>query len=78
MAGSSGSGVSAAQVRRMTEEQLGFCVYCFERRPLTLEHVEPLSRGGAHDLSNAVMACMSCNASKRAKPLLYWLATRGN
>lgn len=32
-----------------------------------IDHRIPLSRGGAHDPSNIVLACASCNLSKHDK-----------
>jgi 5-methylcytosine-specific restriction endonuclease McrA len=45
----------------------GCCFYCKRKRPLTMDHVVPLSRGGAHAAYNIVAACHSCNASKGAR-----------
>lgn len=46
------------------------CAYCRERRPLTIDHVQPLAKGGAHTAANVVPACQSCNSRKgdRAAP----------
>ena len=38
------------------------------------DHVDPIALGGLHDAGNVVPACRRCNASKRAHPLLLWLA----
>jgi len=46
------------------------CFYCGEKRPLTIDHVIPLSKGGLHTASNIVPACKSCNSSKQDK---LWL-----
>lgn len=46
------------------------CHYCQSwtaKKLRTLDHCTPLARGGAHTASNLVMACLSCNASKRDK-----------
>ncbi|MBX7127387.1 MAG: HNH endonuclease [Cyclobacteriaceae bacterium] len=40
------------------------CQYCGTRRELTLDHVVPSSRGGAHTWTNLVTACKRCNARK--------------
>ncbi len=37
-------------------------------RERTLDHVVPLSRGGADTLENVVLACRSCNARKGVRP----------
>jgi 5-methylcytosine-specific restriction endonuclease McrA len=41
------------------------CVYCGKTNaPLEIEHVIPRSRGGSDRVSNLVLACHDCNASK--------------
>lgn len=40
------------------------CQYCGSRRDLTLDHVLPTSRGGAHNWTNVVTACRRCNHRK--------------
>lgn len=49
------------------------CVYCGSTENLTLDHVVPISKGGAHHQENLVISCGSCNSSKRDKPLEEWL-----
>ena len=41
------------------------CYYCGKKAELTLDHFEPLAKGGAHCLSNFVFACHPCNSRKR-------------
>ena len=41
------------------------CYYCGQKCNLTLDHFEPLSKGGAHCVSNFVFCCFSCNSRKR-------------
>lgn len=40
------------------------CQYCGSTKKLTLDHVLPRSRGGAHTWDNVVAACESCNSTK--------------
>ncbi len=40
------------------------CQYCGTRKDLTLDHVIPSSRGGAHSWLNLATACKRCNAKK--------------
>lgn len=52
------------------------CIYC--RRRLTdgnrtLDHMDPISRGGQHSAANLVECCNSCNATKSSKPFSEWL-----
>ena len=41
------------------------CYYCGKKTKLTLDHFEPLAKGGAHCVSNFVFACHPCNSRKR-------------
>lgn len=41
------------------------CCYCGRKSKLTLDHFDPLAKGGAHCISNVVFACSSCNSKKR-------------
>lgn len=41
------------------------CYYCGKKSELTLDHFEPLAKGGAHCVSNFVFACFFCNSRKR-------------
>ena len=71
-----GRGVTAAQWRKVLADSLGLCAYCNERRPLEMDHIEPLARHGAHDIDNITAACRPCNSSKSDTPLIVWLARR--
>lgn len=51
----------------------GECSYCGNvTEDYELEHVVPLSSGGANTLSNITVACPSCNRSKHNRALLTW------
>ena len=53
------------------------CHYCKAVSPgtgMTMDHVIPMSAGGAHDLSNLVVCCKSCNSSKQDKLPEVWLS----
>lgn len=46
------------------------CQYCgqhFSMKKLTVDHVQPLSRGGRHKWENVVAACSPCNNKKGNK-----------
>ena len=50
------------------------CIYCGSTtKPLEVDHIIALSKGGLHIKDNLVAACRNCNASKHAKPLEEWL-----
>lgn len=48
------------------------CIYCGNKKDLTLEHILPRSRGGPDTTDNAVMVCKTCNSSKGDKRLYEW------
>lgn len=72
-----GAGITAEDIKSISAMQRGLCVYCKEKKPLTLDHIAPLARGGAHDVGNAQMICKSCNSSKCAKDPIAFAQSRG-
>ena len=53
-----------AEIRKL---QGGRCAICAKKKTLTLDHIVPIARGGAHTRKNAQLLCRSCNASKGAR-----------
>lgn len=45
------------------------CSYCGDPTADTWDHVIPMGRGGANDLSNIVPCCLTCNRKKHLKPV---------
>lgn len=69
------------EVLRLAERDGWGCAYCGvtldgcpDRPRPQVDHVMPKSRGGSNHLSNKVLACGSCNASKNAKTPEEWQA----
>ncbi len=57
------------------------CAYCGKMKRLTRDHMMPLIKGGIHDLSNIVPACLSCNTQKcgrNVEEYYQWLEARVN
>lgn len=55
------------------------CAYCrspLEQCDLQAEHVQPISKGGANNLSNLLPSCGPCNSDKRDLSLSEWAADR--
>jgi 5-methylcytosine-specific restriction endonuclease McrA len=48
------------------------CAYCTGCPATTLDHIVPLSRGGAHSNDNLAPACVGCNSSKSGRLLSEW------
>lgn len=47
------------------------CVACGLRRPLSIDHVLPLSMGGANTIENVQPLCQFCNGNKGARLIDY-------
>lgn len=67
--------VSVRDIDRLMARHDGLCVYCKTARATDLDHVIPLSRGGAHSIGNLTPACGRCNRSKGAKTVTEWRLT---
>lgn len=72
----SSPGVSASDWVRLKNRHGHRCFYCREQANLTMDHVVPLSRGGAHSIGNILPACLSCNSSKRDRLIVEWIRIR--
>lgn len=46
------------------------CAYCGKKKYLTQDHIQALSKNGAHTVQNIVPACRSCNSRKCDRPPL--------
>jgi len=72
--GSDGS-VTDSQWREIVAVYGGRCAYCLSTSTeLTQDHMDPVSRGGAHVISNIVPACRRCNGRKGARTPLEFIA----
>ena len=49
------------------------CLCCKESKPLTVDHVVPLSKGGSNTIDNLQPLCASCNSRKNQKIIDYRL-----
>jgi 5-methylcytosine-specific restriction endonuclease McrA len=65
---------TAEQWTAVQEAAGGRCHYCHEVKPLSMDHVVPLVKGGAHTAANIVPACRRCNSRKRAKSYEEFMA----
>ena len=55
------------------------CVYCgenYELHELTLDHVQPRSKGGQDLTTNVVCACHKCNQDKGSRNWLHWMRAK--
>jgi 5-methylcytosine-specific restriction endonuclease McrA len=75
-----GCQVDAALVNQFIENvrsrEVAVCVYCDLEIPAStvhFDHIVPLSRGGAHIITNICVSCPSCNLRKSAKLIGEWI-----
>lgn len=59
--------VKAVDIQAIYERDGNCCVYCGRAEDPTIDHVEPLAKGGAHHRDNLVVACKKCNSEKNTK-----------
>lgn len=65
---------TAAAIATRFEYHGNRCAYCRRSGKMVVEHVIPLSRGGAHLPANIVPACVTCNSSKSYRKPSEWQA----
>lgn len=47
------------------------CLCCGEHRPLTVDHIVPVHKGGSNDITNLQPLCGECNSRKGARTIDY-------
>ena len=57
-------GLSKLRLFARDRHVCGYCGEQFAESELTVEHIQPVSRGGRHEWTNVVTACRSCNTRK--------------
>jgi 5-methylcytosine-specific restriction endonuclease McrA len=72
MRNSTADQLTGKQVRQRFAQFRYRCAYCDAAGDLHIEHVHPISKGGAHALSNIVPACQPCNFNKCASEVESW------
>jgi 5-methylcytosine-specific restriction endonuclease McrA len=72
--GAPGRGVTEKEWEQLKADYHFLCGYCGKKLPLELDHIIPLSKGGAHEIENIIPACRACNAKKNNSPLIVFLS----
>jgi len=65
---------TVADIAAILQMQKGCCAYCRKRLQSKwhVDHIVPLSKGGANDRKNLQLTCAKCNQEKGAKhPLAF-------
>lgn len=74
--------LSASKRNLVALKTNGLCGYCgsdVDTSSCTVDHINPKAQGGANQVSNLVIACKSCNSSKRSLSIedyRTWVAWR--
>lgn len=63
------TGMSGAELSAWKTQQKKVCHWCGQScaKKFHVDHIKPLSRGGAHEAKNLVISCPTCNLRKLAK-----------
>jgi 5-methylcytosine-specific restriction endonuclease McrA len=64
--------IPVTALRQRFNEFGNCCAYCGASGDMEIEHVDPISNGGPHDIGNIVPACPTCNTSKKEKEMETW------
>lgn len=60
--------VTPGKIAELKQRSKGKCYWCGKKaKPMHIDHVEPLSRGGEHMMYNLVVSCAKCNQEKGAQ-----------
>ena len=59
------------RLRARLIQEAGACRACGATDDLTLDHIQPMSMGGAHNESNLQVLCRSCNVKKKQTTIHY-------
>jgi 5-methylcytosine-specific restriction endonuclease McrA len=72
-------GYTAADVERLLALQKSRCVYCKRsiKTKFHVDHIMPLSKGGANDAKNIQLLCQPCNQTKHARHPVDFAQMRG-
>lgn len=62
---------TAEEFQSLCERYNNICLRCKQTKPLTVDHVIPISKGGSNTISNIQPLCKSCNSIKGTKTTDY-------
>jgi len=66
-----GGSHTAEQWQLLCESFGNVCLCCKEEKPLTVDHVVPISKGGTNDIWNLQPLCRGCNSSRGTQIIDY-------
>ena len=67
-----------SDIKRLKELQQSKCPICKQKLSKHhIDHIVPLSKGGANDFGNLQLLCPSCNLNKHAKDPVVFMQSKG-
>jgi 5-methylcytosine-specific restriction endonuclease McrA len=61
--------IRKAKRLRIYERDGHLCLYCGATDHLSLDHFQPVARGGTNHANNLFTACRSCNSARGHRPV---------
>jgi 5-methylcytosine-specific restriction endonuclease McrA len=68
---SENDGFTATEWEALCKKSDYRCVACKQKKPLTVDHVIPISQGGSNQIENIQPLCVVCNSKKYNKTIDY-------
>lgn len=70
---------TGSEIAELLKRQRRKCPSCQKSiaKAFEVDHIHPLSRGGANDISNPQLLCRHCNRTKSAKDPIAWAQENG-
>lgn len=68
---SNGGSHTAEEWRSVCDVYKWRCARCKEVKPLTKDHIIPVSQGGRDDITNIQPLCRECNSWKSSRAMVY-------
>lgn len=66
-----GGRFTAEEWKQLCDHYGNVCLACGEAKPLTIDHIVPVVKGGTNDISNIQPLCGNCNSQKSRKTIDY-------
>ena len=66
------NGVYHVSTKFLNKLRSSSCAVCKSTNSVSIDHIVPISRGGAHSEGNLQPLCFSCNSSKGNKTMMEW------
>lgn len=74
----SAGSITTNELRVWLEDSPKICEYCSTscQDNYHIDHIDPLSKSGKHEITNLAISCPTCNLNKSSRTLLLWFASK--